>query len=150
MRTRQLRTIIGVAVVYLAAATPCSAAPFTPELERAYDTAVRFWHVEPSNCESLDREIVDDAAMPEEAEGWATIANEPTPCILYLRRTLAKPIMWVRACGVLIHEVGHLLGFEHSDDPANVMYPALVKVPPLCFRVGLREENRRERARRTR
>lgn len=132
--------------VLLALAAPARAAPFTPELERAYSTALRFWHTTPSNCKSLDREIVADAAMPEQAEGWATIADEPTPCVLWLRRTLAGPRWIERACAVLIHEVGHLLGYQHSADPANVMYPEVTFIPGTCSRLGLRELNRRERA----
>lgn len=144
---RHLRATIAAAAVALAVAAPCQAAPFTPELNRAYNVAVRFWHQAPSNCTSLDREIVADAAMPEESEGWATIASEPTPCVLFIRRTLAAPRWFERACAVLIHEVGHLLGFQHSEDPANVMYPEVVAIPAACARAGLRELNRRERER---
>jgi hypothetical protein len=137
------RRYIASLVVPLALAAPAGAAPFTPELERAYNTALRFWHTEPGNCTSLGREIVADAAMPEETEGWATIATEPTPCVLYVQRTLAAPRNFERACAVMIHEVGHLLGYEHSADPRNVMYPEVVAIPSICQRVGLRELNRR-------
>lgn len=145
--TRQLGTLAIAAVIVLVGATPASAAPFTPELDRAYNVAVEFWHTAPSNCTSLDREIVPDAMMPEGAEGWATIPARPTPCVLYIRRTLAAPRWFERACAVMIHEVGHLLGYQHSADPANVMYPEVVAIPGVCDRVGLRELNRRENRR---
>lgn len=145
--TRQLRSFIVAVLALLALCAPARAAPFTPELNRSYNAAVRFWGEAPINCTSLDRQIVDDAAMPEETEGWATIADRPTTCVLYLRRTLAAPRWFERACAVMIHEVGHLLGYGHSDDPANVMFPEVVAIPPYCFRLGLRELNRRTNSR---
>lgn len=146
MRTAP-KTFVAVAAVTLAVAAPASAAPFTPELDRAYNVATEFWHKTPTNCTSLDREIVPDEAMPDEAEGWATIATEPTPCVLYIRRTLAEPRWFERACAVMLHEVGHLLGYEHSADPANVMYPEVVAIPGICQRAALRELNRHDHER---
>lgn len=143
--TRQLRTLAAVVLALLVLCAPARAAPFTPELQRAYSAAVGWWGETPTNCTSLDREIVDDAAMPEEAEGWATVATVPTPCVLYIDRTLAVPRWFERACAVMIHEVGHLLGYEHSTDLRNVMYPEVVAIPGICDRLGLREMNRRDR-----
>jgi hypothetical protein len=142
--TRHLATP-AVLLALLAPCVPARAAPFTPELERAYSAAVRWWGETPTDCTSLDREIVDDAAMPEEAEGWATIPAAPTSCVLYIRRTLAEPRWFERGCAVMIHEVGHLLGYQHSADPSNVMYPEVVAIPGMCNRLGLREMNRRAR-----
>lgn len=144
--TRQLRSFIVAVLALLVLCAPARAAPFTPELERAYSVATRWWGETPTECSSLDREIVADDEMPEDTEGWATIpGDEPVPCVLYIRRALAAPRSFERACAVTLHEVGHLLGYDHSDDPRNVMYPDLVAIPAVCFRLGLRELNRRER-----
>jgi hypothetical protein len=144
---RRLYTFAAASVAAVAIAAPAHAAPFTPELDRAYNVAVGFWHASPVDCTTLDRQIVPVAAMPEGAEGWATIPAQPGPCVLYLSRTLAAPRWFERACAVLIHEVGHLLGFQHSADPANVMFPEVVAIPGTCWRAGLREVNRRDRRR---
>jgi hypothetical protein len=128
-----------VCVVALALAAPARAAPFTPALERAAAAADRYWGT-PSNCTSLDRQIVPDGSLPGGADAIATYADAPTPCVLYVERSLARPSQWVRACGVLVHEGGHLRGLDH--DFGGVM--AIDSLPPpLCFRAGARELNRR-------
>lgn len=35
---------------------------------------------------------------------------------------ISEDLFPVRACSVLVHELGHLAGFPHSDDPNSVMY----------------------------
>lgn len=142
IRTRHLRSAGATCVLALALASPAKAAPFTPELDRAYNVAVRFWDETPTECATVDMEILPDALMPEGTEGWATIPEPGSDCVLYLQRTLAAPRNVERACAVLIHERGHLLGYQHSTDSRNVMYPQVVRIPGVCKRFGLREMNR--------
>lgn len=37
-------------------------------------------------------------------------------------------------CTVVVHEYGHLMGYPHSDNPADVMYPYATPLytPPIC------------------
>jgi hypothetical protein len=39
---------------------------------------------------------------------------------------------WVKLCTVVIHEVGHLTGHDHVDDPGDIMYFAYVQPAPEC------------------
>lgn len=139
---RQLRSAGAVCVLALALAAPARAAPFTPAAERAYNVAVRYWRGGPTDCLTLDREIVADGSLPEGDTGWATVPTEPTDCVLYVARRLTTPGNFIALCGVLVHEVGHLRGLGHSTDPASVMYPYSRRPPGICWRAGLREMNR--------
>jgi matrixin len=39
---------------------------------------------------------------------------------------------WVKLCSVVVHEVGHLTGHDHVDDPDDIMYYAYVRPTPEC------------------
>jgi hypothetical protein len=39
---------------------------------------------------------------------------------------------WVKLCSVVAHEVGHLTGHDHVDDPDDLMYYAYVRPAPEC------------------
>lgn len=109
------------------------AAPFTPSLERAYNVATHYWGGEPSGCTSIEKAIVPTL------DGYYAEASQPEPgeripCFLWVSRSLASPRAFGTACGVLVHEVGHLRGYGHSDDPTNVMFPDLVRLPEICWR----------------
>lgn len=41
---------------------------------------------------------------------------------------------WPTFCGVFLHEYGHLLGYEHTDQIGNVMYPVMMskEIPAAC------------------
>lgn len=56
-------------------------------------------------------------------------------------------------CTVLVHEFGHLAGLRHSDDPADVMFPTIGKVPAACaaaFSTPKRQKTRRLRTSKSR
>lgn len=39
---------------------------------------------------------------------------------------------WDKLCTVVIHEIGHLTGHDHVDDPTDIMYFAYVRPAPEC------------------
>lgn len=121
-------------MLLLLAATHASAAPFTAELDYAYELANEHWNGPPTNCSSIDFEIVDEGALGEGIEAEATIppSDRSIPCILYVVRKLAQPDFFPRACAVLRHEDGHLHGFDHSSDPHSIMYPSITYIPSQC------------------
>lgn len=122
----------------LACVAPATAAPFTPQMQYAYELAVNHWGTEPTGCTSIDFEIVDDDTMPDrEGEATQPQPGQHIPCHMYIRRYLAQPRMFIRMCAVVRHEVGHLLGFGHSEDPRSVMYPYVTIPPSECWTAGL-------------
>jgi hypothetical protein len=39
---------------------------------------------------------------------------------------------WPKLCTVVVHEVGHLTGHDHVDDPADVLYFTYLRPAPEC------------------
>jgi hypothetical protein len=78
--------------------------------------------------------------VPKGALGAAARATQtqgaPVHCLLYVDRSLAEPQQFGAACGVMVHEVGHLYGHGHSDDPLSAMYPSDSPLQGICVRAG--------------
>lgn len=113
---------LAVAVLAFTAST-ADAHPFTPKYEAAYVEALNFWGSEPENCISLSKEIVPvGTPRPRDGEtnywGLATQPTEPVDCILWVVSKLPSDCALEH---VMRHEVGHLLGYGHSDDPSSPM-----------------------------
>lgn len=113
-------------------AADANAAPFTSKYEAAYVAAAKWWGQEPTQCQSIEKQIIP--LEPADTPGMVVFgrATEPKPgevvehCIYYLAVKLSPCVLkWTAR-----HEYGHLLGLGHSDDPNDVMYKSYR--PELC------------------
>lgn len=108
------------------------ASPFTPELEADYAFAEQWWGAMPTGCSTITREVLPDAAMPG-AAGQATQPEpgaEPVLCVIQIAESSLLESCHRRE--IVLHEYGHLLGYGHSEDPANIMYGHPGSAHPLC------------------
>lgn len=133
-----------VAAIVLAAAGSAQAAPFPSRLNFAYDLAIGYWGQEPVACANIDKQIVPPGSLGNPFVGAisgratqvpAGAAPASIACSLYIDRAYAEPIIFDLLCAVMVHNVGHLLGYQHSPDPSDAMNEN-IPVPPLCHTKG--------------
>jgi hypothetical protein len=71
--------------------------------------------------------------------GESSWANDLDPYLQPSRNTecditlsTAQEWDWPKVCSLVIHEMGHLAGHDHVDDPEDVMYPTYMRPEREC------------------
>jgi len=99
------------------------AAPFTPELEADYASALAWWGVaSPPLCSSMTEELLPTDPLQTATDKGGARATQPSqiqPCQIMVFEDSIQPGCWEEM--EIRHEVGHLLGYSHNTDPLSIM-----------------------------
>jgi len=103
-------------------------APAPATLQGDLDAAAAYWKAAPARCST---ESVFMGRTPPHVLGEATLpeAVASEPCEMKISRGMSPRLR----CLVVVHEYGHWLGYHHSRDRHNPMFPLMDRgmiVPP--------------------
>ena len=149
----RLRALFPLLVVALAAAAPApaGAASFAPaiafpaesaQMRLAFRVAVKYWGKVPCSGQvavrwgSLDGETnATSSWRSATANGYATPETN-SQCRVTFNRAAIRD--WPMLCTIATHEVGHLNGHEHRDDPGRLMSRVYARPLPQCVAAARR------------
>lgn len=131
MPFRPALTALATSLVLLAGAAPASAArlpvPASPATyAAAHAVAVAHWGTDPCggnvaiSWTTLDASINAVATWSNPVSLFGNASANYNCSIAY---NLHQPWSWPMFCTITEHELGHLAGQQHVDDPNNVMSP---------------------------
>lgn len=146
-RRAPLRAALLACATLFATAAPASAAspdveyPANgPAMEAALFTAKSFWGKEPcgGNVQVTWADLdLGDAALSHWLTFGETAYAAPethTDCRIEFNRRQVYD--FPKLCTVAVHEMGHLLGHDHSADDANIMTETYSRPLPACLDVA--------------
>ncbi len=107
----------------------------SPAMIEAELIATRYWGVSPCggvvavSWAPLDPSINGNSTWWNPASAYGN-AGANAQCAITLNQSQAFD--WPMFCTVMVHEIGHLVGQQHSTDATSVMYPVYVAPIAEC------------------
>jgi hypothetical protein len=107
----------------------------SPAMIQAELIATKYWGVSPCNGVVAVSWAPLDPAINGSSTWWNPVAAygnaaANTQCAITFNQNQAFD--WPMFCTVMVHEIGHLVGQQHSTDATSVMYPIYVAPVAAC------------------
>lgn len=107
----------------------------SPAMIQAELIAVKYWNTSPcGGVVSVSWQPMDPS-LNGASNWWNPVAAygnaaANSDCTITLNQN--QEYDWPMFCSVMVHEIGHLVGQQHSTDPKSVMYPSYINPIPEC------------------
>lgn len=123
-----MKRIILIVLVALAFPAMAQADPFSYEMEQDYAFAELWWEQGAPPCEEVEKISFTYGTLPGQfgvGEAWGEASTTHGVVQHKCRIQISQGLTICQTYAVMIHEFGHLLGYHHSTDPNNIMYPVI-------------------------